>query len=142
LSPRLRSRHRGTALAALAGCCFAITDGLTKSTIDLVGEHPGRLLTTWELWALAGFGLMGFLTQQSAFHTAPLSVSLPASALLEPVVGTFVGLTVLGEKLRGSSTAITGELLAVIIAAAGVVFLGRRSIVTGRYRVLASDTDD
>lgn len=140
-SPRLRSTQRGIALAALAGCSFGITDGLTKSIIHLAGEHPGALLTAWELWALAGFGLLGFLAQQSAFHAAPLSVSLPASALLEPVVGTFIGLTVLGEHLRGNAPALTGQLLAVAVAAFGVIVLSRSSIVTDHYRKLPTEVD-
>lgn len=130
-SPRLARAQRGTALAALAGCCFAVTDGLTKSTIYLAGRDGLGVLTAWELWALAGFGLLGFLTQQSAFHAAPLSISLPASALLEPLVGTLIGLTVLKEHLHSSG----GALVAVIVAAAGVAFLARSPVVAEQHGV-------
>lgn len=141
LSPRLARAQRGTALAALAGCCFAVTDGLTKSTIYLAGRDGLGFLTAWELWALAGFGLLGFLTQQSAFHAAPLSASLPASALLEPVIGTLIGLTVLREHLQSSAAALTGELIAVLVAAAGVVFLARSRVVAGRYGMAQMEAD-
>lgn len=82
LSPRLARAQGGTALAALAGCCFAITDGLTKSTTYLTGWDGLGFLTAWELWALAGFGLLGFLTQQSAFtphRCRPRCRSAPSS---------------------------------------------------------------
>lgn len=130
VGPRLRPRPRATALAVLAGAAFGCTDGLTRNTVAAAGHLHAGVLLSWQPYFLMVAGLTGFLAQQSAYHTAELTASLPATAVLGPLVGSALGLAVFGERLHLSGPALPIVVGAALAMVAGVYILARSPVIT------------
>jgi drug/metabolite transporter (DMT)-like permease len=72
-----------------------------------------------ELYVWAVLGLAATAWEQSAFRAGPLTASLPAVTVAEPIVGSVLGVAVLGETLNTNDAgmAALGVSVAVMIAA-------------------------
>jgi drug/metabolite transporter (DMT)-like permease len=84
---------------------------------DLFEHGVGAALGSWQFWTLLVAGAAGFYLQQRAYQVGPLSASMPAFTIAEPLAAVFIGMTVLDERLR------TGGVGIVLTAAAVVVML-------------------
>jgi hypothetical protein len=75
------------------------------------------VISAWQTWALIASGAIGVYLQQRAFQVGPLSASLPALTIGEPIAAIFLGMTVLDERLRvdGPGIALIGCAVAVMI---------------------------
>ena len=91
-----------------------MTASLIKECTGLISQGPVTLLTGWQPYALVVAGASGLLFNQLAYQAGPLSASLPAIAVVDPLIAILLGITVFDEHLRHSLPAIIGE----------VVFLG------------------
>jgi drug/metabolite transporter (DMT)-like permease len=125
--------YRALGLAFATGACYACTAALTKSVVDLLGDHGvGGVLGAWETYALAVFSVLGLLLNQSAFQAGHLAASLPALAVTNPVLSSIIGLTLFGEELGATGPVAVGvTLAAVAVMLAGTVALARSPLVTG-----------
>jgi hypothetical protein len=131
--------HRALLLSIGGGIGAGVTDALTKTVVALVGiEHFG-LFADVRLYLLMLAGLMTFTLQQNAFRAAGLAASLPAFAVLEPVVGTLLGLFVYHEHLGGGGARIAIEVLAVMAALWGISRLAN-SVIEELARLAAMTT--
>ncbi|PVZ09533.1 DMT family transporter [Actinomycetospora cinnamomea] len=130
LAGRRRGPRRAALLAVGTGLLYGLTAALTKSVVDLLGEGPVVLLTSWETWALVGAAVGGTLLQQAAFGAGPLAASLPAVTVGEPVVAAVLGVVVLGEQVRadGLEWGLIGVLVVLMVAATAA--LSRSSAAT------------
>lgn len=120
-SPGLRALLLGTA----GGLSFGVAAALTKYVSDLIGTHPPDALTAWQTYAVVGSGLLGFYLQQRAFQVGPLSASLPAVTIGEPLGAVFIGITVLGERIRTDGVGRAGIVTAVVVMVLTTVQLSR-----------------
>lgn len=84
---------------------------MSKAAFSLAQRHALALLTAWQTYAFLGVAVIALLQSQLAFNAAPLRVSLPCLALGEPVVGLFLGVGVLSDRLRHSPWALAVEAL-------------------------------
>jgi drug/metabolite transporter (DMT)-like permease len=124
---------RALSLAFATGATYAVTAALTKTVVDLLGDHGvSGVLTAWETYALAVVSVAGLLLNQSAFQAGHLAASLPALAVTNPVLSSIIGVTLFGETL-GASGPIPIALTAgaVVVMIAGTVSLARSPLVTG-----------
>ena len=80
---------------------------------------------------------MTFTMQQNAFRAAGLAASLPALAVLEPVVGAMLGLLIYHEHLNGGGARIAVEVLAVMAALWGIARLAN-SVIAELARLAAA----
>jgi drug/metabolite transporter (DMT)-like permease len=103
-----------TLLGVATGVLFAVTASLNKECTGLIAQEPVTLLSSWQLYAFLLAAAVGLLFNQLAYQAGPLSASLPAIAVVDPLVAILLGITVFDENLRHSPPAIIGE----------VVFLG------------------
>ena len=87
-------------LAAVSGSLWGLFAVLTKGVVDRLDDGVVALLTTPELYPWALVGLLATMAQQSSFGAGSLAASLPAVAVSEPLVGSLLGILVLGESLR------------------------------------------
>jgi hypothetical protein len=123
--------HRGgrsaaaTLLGLATGVLFAVTASLIKECTGLLAHGPGRLLSGWQLYALVVAGLTGVLLNQLAYRAGPLSASLPAITVVNPLVAILLGVMVFDERLRHSPLAIFGEVLFLGMLALATVSLSR-----------------
>jgi drug/metabolite transporter (DMT)-like permease len=100
-----------TLLGMATGVMFAVTASLIKVNTGLLARGPLQLLAGWQFYALVAVGAVGLLLNQLAYQSGPLSASLPAITVVDPLVAIVIGVVVFDEDLRHSLPAIAGELL-------------------------------
>lgn len=117
---RFRS-YRALLLGVSSGVIYGYVALLSKSVVNNF-THGGfsALLSDWPFYALVLMAGTGTVMQQYSFHAGPLSQSLPAMTILEPIVAFALGYAVLGEKFQVTSLAgwtVMATALAVMIMA-------------------------
>ncbi|MEV0060752.1 DMT family transporter [Nocardia sp. NPDC050718] len=117
--------ERALALGLAGGALFGLAAALTDRVVTLFGDGPGSVLTGWQTWALVGAGLLGFYLQQRAYQAGPLSASLPAAAVAEPLAAAFLGLTALNEQLRTDGLGLVAVVTCVVVMCVATVVLCR-----------------
>ncbi len=118
----IRARVQAVAVAMI----YAATAALIKASthiVDLAGF--GELLRSWQLWTLLAAALGGLILNQHVFSLAPLHVSLPVIASLDPLVSVIIGRAVFDERLRGGLVPLTFEVIGLTLLVLGVVHLSR-----------------
>lgn len=118
---------RALSFGTASGVLFGVATVLTKPVLTSY-EHAdflantARLFTDWRLYVLVLSGLGAMYLQQKAFQPAPISASLPAITLAEPLCAAVLGAVVLQE-----SVTLTGVRGVVVIASgvAGAVAAAR-----------------
>ena len=124
---------RALSLAFATGATYAVTAALTKTVVDVLGDHGvSGVLTSWETYALAVVSVAGLVLNQSAFQAGHLAASLPALAVTNPVLSSIIGVTLFGETL-GATGAVPIALTAgaVVVMVVGTISLARSPLVTG-----------
>jgi hypothetical protein len=130
---KVTAAHRALVLSIGGGICAGVTDALIKSVASVATSHRLAVLADPRLWLLAVVGLTTFTVQQNAFRAAGLAASLPAFAVLEPVVGTMMGLFIYHERVGVGPARIAIEVLAAVAALWGIAQLAKSVIlVTAR----------
>jgi drug/metabolite transporter (DMT)-like permease len=128
VAAKVAAPHRALVLSIGGGIGAGVTDALTKTVATLAGIQRFALLADIRLYLLALVGLLTFTMQQNAFRAAGLAASLPAFAVLEPVVGSLLGLAIYHERVGGGSGRIAIEALAVLAAVWGIAQLANSVI--------------
>ncbi|MFC6012277.1 DMT family transporter [Nocardia lasii] len=118
---------RALALGLAGGALFGLAAALTDRVVTLVDDGLGAVLTGWQTWLLVAAGLLGVYLQQRAFHVGPLSASLPAATVAEPLAAAFLGLTALDEHLRTHGTGLLVVGVCVVVMCVATVALCRTS---------------
>ena len=120
IATKVARPHRALALSVGGGLGAGVTDALTKTVAALAGSQLLGIFGDVRLYLLIVVGLLTFTMQQNAFRAAGLSASLPAFAVLEPLVGAMLGLIVYHEHVGGGGFRIAIEIVAVIAALWGI----------------------
>ena len=87
-------------LGLVAGSLWGVFAVLTKGVVELLADGPRAVLTAPELYAWAVVALGGTAWQQASFRAGALTASLPTMTIAEPMVGSILGVVVLGEVLH------------------------------------------
>lgn len=127
----LAARRSGTGaaaalLGAAAGVAFAGTATLIKACTNVLTDGPGALLTSWQLSALLVAGAAGMLLNQLAFQAGPLTASLPAITVVNPLVAVLLGVVIYDETLCHTPLAIAGEAVFLGLFALSAIILTHR----------------
>lgn len=117
-------------LAVVAGSSLALFAVLTKAVVDAAAAGFGSLVSTPEFyfWILAA--LAGMVFQQSSFRAGSLTASLPTSVVAKPVVGSILGMAVLGETLNTAGPRMFVLLAGVVLVLVATVALARGEAAT------------
>jgi drug/metabolite transporter (DMT)-like permease len=117
---------RTACLGAAAGTSFGMTATLIKETTAQLSDHGVEgVLTTWQTYVAACFGILGLLLVQAALHQGPLVAAQPGFTLMDPLVSILWGVLVFDEQTR------TGWWL--VLATLGAIGVG-----TGVFRLANS----
>lgn len=112
-------------LAAAAGALYGLQDALTRVSTSIAGSDGiGELLVSWQPYVVVALAVTGLMLVQSAFEAGPLRMSLPALTAAEPIAGIACGIGFLGDRIRVTPAALTGELLGLAAVLTGVFLLG------------------
>jgi hypothetical protein len=112
-------------LAIVAGSSLALFAVLTKAVVEAAGAGLGVLLATPELYFWVPAALAGMIFQQSSFRAGSLTASLPTSVVAKPLVGSILGMAVLGETLDTSGPRKFVLLAGVLLVLVATVALAR-----------------
>ncbi len=112
-------------LALVSGALWGVFAVLTKGVVDRLDDGLWALLRTPELYVWALVGTAGTAWQQSSFRAGSLTASLPTMTVAEPVVGSVLGIVVLGETLRPGDAGWLTLIIAVAVMVVSTVALAR-----------------
>ncbi len=93
-------------LGVVSGALWGLFAVLTKGVVDRLDDGLWALLRTPELYVWALVAIAGTAYQQASFRAGSLTASLPTMTVAEPVVGSVLGVVVLGEALRPGETRV------------------------------------
>jgi drug/metabolite transporter (DMT)-like permease len=105
-------------LGVVSGALWGLFAVLTKGVVDRLDDGLWMLLRTPELYVWALVAIAGTAYQQASFRAGSLTASLPTMTVAEPVVGSVLGVVVLGEALRPGEA---GWFTLIVAVAAMVV---------------------
>ncbi|MBF6469267.1 DMT family transporter [Nocardia beijingensis] len=123
--PAWRALLLGVASGALYGLAAALTDYVT----GLFEHGLADVLSGWQTWALVAAGVTGVYLQQRAYQVGPLTASLPAVTVAEPLAAAFIGIAVLDERLRADTAGLVVTAGAVVVMVATTIMLSRSEAV-------------
>lgn len=109
---------RAVLFGVVSGSLWGLFSVLMKGVVDRLGDGVWALLHTPEVYALALVAVAATVWQQSSFHAGALTASLPTLTVAEPVVGSVLGVVVLGETLETNDV---GRFALALAAAAMLV---------------------
>jgi drug/metabolite transporter (DMT)-like permease len=89
------------------------------------------LLRTPELYAWVLVAIAGTAWQQSSFRAGALTASLPTMTVVEPMVGSVLGVVVLGETLRPGDAGWLTLIVAVAVMLLATAALARGAATAG-----------
>lgn len=125
---RGRHEHRAALLGIATGAAF----GLNSTLIAGVGasvSHGTGLFATWQTYAVAVIGPLGFYLLQNAVAAGNLVASQPGMTLTNPLVAVAWGLAVFGEHGRGGAW-LAGTVIGALAIGAGTIILARSDLLS------------
>lgn len=112
-------------LGLLSGSLWGVFYVLTKGVVAQFGHGIGALLRTPELYAGGMVAISATAWVQSAFRAGPLSASLPAVTVSNPLVASVLGVTILGETITKNNAARVVLAFSVAAMVVATVALSR-----------------
>ena len=126
---------RAVLLGVVSGPLWSLFSVLTKGVVDRLGDGVWALLRTPELYAGALVAIAATMWQQSSFQAGTLTASLPTLTLAEPVVGSVLGVMVLGETLKTNDVGRFALVVAVVVMVVATAALARgAATATERFK--------
>lgn len=110
-------------LGLMSGSLWGLFSVLTKGVVDQLDRGIPALLRAPELYVWVVVAIAATAWEQSAFRAGSLTASLPAVTVAEPIVGSMLGVTVLGETLHTNDLGWMALGLPVGLMAAATVAL-------------------
>lgn len=110
-------------LGLMSGSLWGLFSVVTKGVVDQLDRGIPALLRTPEMYVLIAVAIAATAWEQSAFRAGPLTASLPAVTVAEPVVGSLLGVTVLGEALHTDGVGLAALGVSIVVMAAATVAL-------------------
>jgi drug/metabolite transporter (DMT)-like permease len=126
---RVSGPIRALFFGAAAGIAFGVLAVLTKAVVHQFGAGLGTAFSGWQLWLLITVGIAAFVISQSAYQAGPLAYSMPMTDLLEPAVAVVLGDVLLDENVRLTAGVLAVQVLAAVVACAGIVLLATSPVV-------------
>lgn len=120
---------RSLALALGGGLLYGASATIAKvATATFLDGGLPALLVSWPLYAMAVLGPGGFLMTQHAYRAHPyLAPAQAVITLTDPLVSITLGVLWLSETLRSSPLELAGQVLGLVVVAAGVALLTHHS---------------
>lgn len=131
-----RVARNGALLSAVAaGISFAMSAVYIKLTTDdlLTVGIPGTA-RDWPGYALAIATVVGMLTMQAGFAGGPLTWSVAAMSITNPVVSYLMGILAFEVTIPTDAASLTGILCAGALVAGGIVALAHVPALVAQYR--------
>jgi drug/metabolite transporter (DMT)-like permease len=119
-------------LGLMSGALWGLFSVLTKGVVDQLEHGILALLRIPEVYVWAVLAIAATAWEQSAFRAGPLTASLPAVTVAEPIVGSVLGVTVLGETLNTDNVGLVAIGVSVAVMVAATVALAHSQAATAQ----------
>jgi drug/metabolite transporter (DMT)-like permease len=110
-------------LGLMSGSLWGLFSVLMKGVVDQLDHGILALLRIPEVYVWAVLAIAATAWEQSAFRAGPLTASLPAVTVSEPIVGSVLGIAVLGETLNTNHVGWVALGVSAAVMAAATVAL-------------------
>ena len=110
-------------LGSISGSLWGVFSVLTKGVVDQIDRGIPALLRMPEIYVWLVVAVAATAWEQSAFRAGPLTASLPAVTVSEPIVGSVLGVAVLGETLDTNAVGWVAVSVSVAVMVAATVAL-------------------
>src|ERR1700744_1268616 len=118
---------------ALAAVLLAVVAGSSVAVVEVAKDDGlAAVLTTPEFYFWVPAALAGMIFQQSSFRAGSLTASLPTSVVAKPIVGSILGMAVLGETLHTN-----GPRAAILVAGVAVVAIATVALARGEAAIMS-----
>lgn len=117
--------RRAALLGTAAGVLFAVSAALTKAVVDELHAGLLHVISSWELYALAGIGYTSMTLNQLALNTGALAATIATSTASDPIVSVLLGLVLFHESLQLTGLRAIATLTALAVALLGMAALAR-----------------
>ncbi len=108
--------------AAWAEAMMAV---VSKAFGDRLGDGVVGTLSSWEPYALAGWGMVTLVVVQSAYQIGLPTVTLPITTVVEPLVATTIGVALFHERIHIGPERVVLIVLALSLMVRSLVVLAR-----------------
>jgi drug/metabolite transporter (DMT)-like permease len=133
-------------LAVVAGSSLALFAVLTKAVVEVVRGGVVALLLAPEFYFWLAAALAGMIFQQSSYRVGSLNASLPTSVVAKPLIGSALGMVVLGETFDASGPELAVVAVGVVLVIVATFALARgeaenvteEAIESGRIPVITA----
>ncbi len=122
---RLKPAGRAGLLAGAGAISFAYAAFSIKTVTLVLRSNPGHVLSSWSLYALVFFGLLGLFLAQNAFYVGPIGATQSALTIVDPLASILLGVFVLHESLGKFDVKVIFGLVCLGGVAYAVVVLNR-----------------
>jgi drug/metabolite transporter (DMT)-like permease len=129
LSVRMPPLRRALTLGVGGGIAAGATDAVTKTVAFVVGTTKLGVFADPRLYLLIVVGLLTYTMQQNGYRSAGLAAFLPVFSVLDPAVGSVLGIALYHEHLAGGPMRVVVEILAVVAACWGIMELAKSTAV-------------
>src|SRR5262245_3583432 len=138
LAARMSPLRRALTLGVGGGIAAGVTDALTKTVAALFGAHQLGALADVRPYLLVVIGLLTYTMQQNGYRAAGMAAFLPVFSVLDPAVGSLLGLLLYHEHLGGGTGRIAAEVAAVLAATWGISRLAKSTAAAEPARPITS----
>ena len=121
-------------LGFVSGALWGVFAVLTKGVVDRLDDGLWALLRTPELYVWAVVAIAGTAYQQASFRAGSLTASLPTMTIAEPVVGSVLGVVVLGEAMHPGDAGWFTLVVAVTAMVIATAALARGEAATASVK--------
>ena len=112
-------------LAVVAGSSLALFAVLTKALVEVLRGGVVALLLAPEFYFWLVAALAGMIFQQSSYRVGSLNASLPTSVVAKPLIGSALGMVVLGETFDASGPELAVVAVGVVLVIVATFALAR-----------------
>ena len=127
------ARSTSSRKAAFLGIAAATGFGFVAAVIKELSTHfaqgPVAVFSNWSPYVLLLSGAASMFLASHAFQAGSLAASQPGLTIVDPLVASFLGVALFGERLVLEPIALAGELAALTVLLCSVVVLSRSPLI-------------
>lgn len=137
---QVSASRRAAFLGIGTGIAWGFVAAVIKEMSSRLSGGLSAIFTNWAVFVLIVAGIAAMLLASHAMTAGPLAASQPGFTLLDPIVAILLGVLLFGERLQVAPADLAGEVLGLLILAAGVVALSRSPLITSHGPALPPRT--
>jgi uncharacterized membrane protein len=122
---------RAAMFGTAAAISYAFTAACTKVVSDYAAADWTQLYRHWQTYALALFGVLAVFLTQNAMHAGPIVASQSTLVLVDPLASILIGISLFGDDLATTGSALPLEAISLLVAFAGAFALAHSPLISG-----------